>query len=80
MFGSLLIWGLLAHTYGTRPTLATVAALFAAYLALIAQRDAPFGDRHPRSSPEPGLSIRPFVSPGMADENLVATGWARVVQ
>ena len=59
-----MIWGLLAHTYGTRPTLATVAALFAAYLALTAQRDGPFGDRHPRSSPEPGPLHPPLCPAG----------------
>jgi MFS family permease len=40
-----MVWGLLAHTYGTRPTLAVVAALFAAYLALTAQRNRPFNER-----------------------------------
>ena len=34
-----MVWGLLAHAYGTRLTLAVVAALFAAYLALTAQRN-----------------------------------------
>ena len=59
-----MIWGLLAHTYGTRPTLATVATLFAAYLALTAQRDGPFGDRHPRLSPEPGPLHPPLCPTG----------------
>jgi hypothetical protein len=40
-----MVWGLLAHTYGTRPTLAVVAALFAAYLALTAQRNRPFNEK-----------------------------------
>jgi hypothetical protein len=40
-----MVWGLLAHTYGTRPTLAVVAALFAAYLALTAQRNRPLNER-----------------------------------
>jgi hypothetical protein len=30
---------------GTRPTLAVIAALFAAYLALTAQRSGPFDER-----------------------------------
>jgi len=34
-----MVWGLPAHTYGTRPTLAVVATLFTAYLALTAQRN-----------------------------------------
>ena len=40
-----MVWGLLAHTYGTRPTLAVVAALFAAYLALTAQKNRPLYER-----------------------------------
>ena len=40
-----MVWGVLAHMYGTRPTLAVVAALFAAYLALTAQRNRPLNER-----------------------------------
>jgi MFS family permease len=44
MVAGSMVWGLLAHTYGTRPTLVVVAALFAVYLALMSQRNRPLNE------------------------------------
>jgi MFS family permease len=73
-----VVWGVLAHTYGTRPTLATVAVLFAAYLALTRKGTGPLAKGtqdhrlwNPTFTPERSVKCQGFA--GQSREGAQAT-------